>query len=293
MINKYPFLFDLNTEKTLKAFQFLKNYDYSSISKTFRGNHATNFFFQYYRFNTKFKTRKHSNISAWDDTSERNKILNTIITKKTFRKNLSLAQKIRSYFQLYYAPILQFKPIVAAYIYNKYKPTTIMDFCAGWGDRLMGAMVHNIDYIGIDTNTDLQEPYKKMIDFFEPYTTTKATILFQKAEDTNFSNYDYDFVLTSPPFYIKEKYNNMPQYENEEEWIKHFLIYTIKKCFKNLKKNGIMGLHLPHKYFVKVHDVMGDIYDKIEYPKQRKNTKYHNNRQADHYIEYIYFWKKL
>ena len=36
---------------------------------------------------------------------------------------------------------------------------------------------------------------KKMIDFYEPYTTTKATILFQKAEDTNFSNYDYDFVL--------------------------------------------------------------------------------------------------
>ena len=45
---------------------------------------------------------------------------------------------------------------MAMEIYTKYQPTTVLDFCAGWGGRLVGACALNIkEYIGIEMNTDI------------------------------------------------------------------------------------------------------------------------------------------
>ena len=37
-----------------------------------------------------------------------------------------------------------FRPLVAMEIYSKYKPTCVLDFCAGWGGRLIGAYALNV-----------------------------------------------------------------------------------------------------------------------------------------------------
>ena len=289
LYNKYPFLFKLTEEKALKEFLFLRNYDYNrELNKTFKGNHASNFFFQYYRFNTKFKTRKNSPVAAWDNPEERKKIIER---SGKFRPNLSLGSRLRSVFQLYYAPILQFKPIVACYIYKKFKPNTILDFSAGWGDRLLAAMVHNCNYIGIDTNKDLKKPYKEMVTFFKPHTKSKVKMYFKKAETVDYSKLNYDFVLTSPPYYDKETYHHMPKYKSYEDWLKKFLLKTVKKVFTSLKKGGVMGLHLPKVLYDEIEKEMGKCNDKMLYPKQSKNTGYNNDRKAS-YLEYIYFWNK-
>lgn len=289
LYNKYPFLFKLTPEKALKEFMFLRNYDYNrKMNMTFKGNHASNFFFQYYRFNTKFKTRKNSAIAAWDNPQEQKKIIERSMK---FRPNLSLGSRLRSVFQLYYAPILQFKPIVASYIYKKFKPTVVLDFSAGWGDRLLAAMVNNIDYIGIDTNKELKKPYKEMIKFFKPHTKSKVIMKFKKAENVDYTKLTYDFVLTSPPYYDKESYHHMPKYKNYEDWVEKFLLFTIKKVFASLKKNGYCGLHLPKVLYDEVVKLLGKCDEKILYPKQRKNSGYHTDRKAN-YLEYIYFWKK-
>ena len=56
-------------------------------------------------------------------------------------------------------------------IYSKYNPTTILDFCAGWGGAAVAACALNIShYIGIEINTNLKEPYEKM----NKYLKTKS-----------------------------------------------------------------------------------------------------------------------
>ena len=290
MNTKYPFLFDITNEKAVKEFMYLRNYDYNKkMNMSYKGNHASNYFFQVCRFNTKFKTRKYSNLEAWDDPIEREKIIKR--SEKFNRKGLAYGSKLRSVFQLYYAPILQFKPLIACHIYKRFKPTNILDFSAGWGDRLVAAMVNNINYIGIDTNTDLKKPYKEMIKFYKPYTTSKVKMIFNKAENIDYTKYNYDFIFTSPPYYDKEKYRHMPQYSSYETWLKKFLSKVVINSYSNLQENGHMCLHLPKKLYDVIKEVMGECDEQILYPKQRKNTGYHNNRRND-YSEYMYVWKK-
>ena len=51
--------------------------------------------------------------------------------------------------------VVFFKPTIAINVYHKYKATKVLDVCAGWGGRMLGAMAMGIGYTGIDTNTNL------------------------------------------------------------------------------------------------------------------------------------------
>ena len=66
-------------------------------------------------------------------------------------------------FRINQGAIVFFKSSTAKYIYKKYNATSVLDPTMGWGGRLLGAMALGIDYYGIDTNLDLNEPYEDMI----------------------------------------------------------------------------------------------------------------------------------
>jgi len=57
-----------------------------------------------------------------------------------------------------------FDPAIALHIFRKFESKRILDFCAGWGDRLIAAIAHNASYTGIDINGDLFKGYKDCID---------------------------------------------------------------------------------------------------------------------------------
>ena len=61
----------------------------------------------------------------------------------------------------------------------------------------------------------------------------------------DYSKYDYDMVFTSPPYYMLEKYENMPQYESNEDFNEKFLYPVIKNSYKYLKPNGHYILNIP------------------------------------------------
>ena len=53
--------------------------------------------------------------------------------------NANMDKLFYNYFCLYNKPINIFTPLNALQIYNKYKPTSVLDPCAGWGGRLIAA----------------------------------------------------------------------------------------------------------------------------------------------------------
>ena len=65
-------------------------------------------------------------------------------------------------------PINFFKPTIAKYLYKQLNAQKVLDPCAGWGGRLLGAMALGIDYIGFDTNQMLRPCYGKMMDALVP-----------------------------------------------------------------------------------------------------------------------------
>jgi tRNA1(Val) A37 N6-methylase TrmN6 len=169
-----------------------------------------------------------------------------------------------------------------------FKPTCIIDPCAGWGGRLLGAMVNDdIKYIGFDTNTNLKKPYKELINMLN--VKDRAKIIFKDSSKVNYSKYKYDMVFTSPPYFNVEVYDNMKKEKTKIEWLDNFLFPMIKNSYKYLSKNGYFILNIPIDIFEHVKNIMGNPIKKIPLHLVSRNLEKLNSKE---YKEYIYIWLK-
>jgi hypothetical protein len=191
-------------------------------------------------------------------------------------------------FKLYCGTIQLFKPLIARQLYLKYRPTNILDMCAGFGGRALAAMSLNIPYIGFDTNRDLEESYVAMTSIF-PHTSP-VEIHYVDSASVDYSQFDYDFCFTSPPYYAKgrliETYQNMPNYQSYSHFIETFLRPMISNSFNMLKEGGTYCLNIPVDMIDDVVEILQrQPDDKFLLPKQERPSKHRKE-------EFIYIWKK-
>jgi tRNA1(Val) A37 N6-methylase TrmN6 len=182
-----------------------------------------------------------------------------------------------------------FRPLMAMEIYAKYQPTTVLDFCAGWGGRLVGACALNIkEYIGIEINKHLEEPYTKLSSFLkdeERKVDTKIRMYFEDATKFDFSKIEYDMVLTSPPYYSLEKYPNNEVYKSKKEMNAQFYEPLIKNSYKYLKQGGHFCLNINK-----------EIYDDVCIPILGPATTimpFKKSKRQNEYSECIYIWSNF
>lgn len=213
---------------------------------------------------------------------------------KAARNPYYAALKIK---QLYFGSISAFKPSVAKWIYCKLGAKNILDFSAGWGGRLVGAMVlPNTTYIGIDTNKDLKKGYDKMI--AEMGVGGRVRMIYGDSAKVDYSKLNYDTVFTSPPYFTLEKYEDMPSYETREAFNEDFYFPVLRKVWSGLKRGGKLALNIPHKggggdMLGDAETVLGKPNDRFELPlaKGGKQDKA-RGRAAGGYKEYVYVWVK-
>jgi hypothetical protein len=182
----------------------------------------------------------------------------------------------------------QFKPRYASLMCEFFKPTSVLDFSAGWGDRCIGVCAKGVNYIGIDANVDLEPTYREMCDFYG----IRPTLLFQPSETVDFSQLNYDMVFTSPPYFTLENYQHMPDYGTYEAWVDKFLRPVVTNSFKHLKSGGWMCLNIP-SITVRVKNY--PIYETVcgFLGKEHKRIKLNLQSQSDNEnVEYIYCWNK-
>ena len=182
-----------------------------------------------------------------------------------------------------------FRPLMAMEVYAMYKPTAVLDFCAGWGGRLVGACALNIkEYIGIEINKGLKEPYAKLASFLtdeERKVDTKISMYFEDAAKFDFSKVEYDMVLTSPPYYSLEKYPNNVNYESKKEMNEKFYEPIIRNSYAHLKSGGHFCLNINKEIYENVCvNVLGEATTILPFKKSK--------RQND-YSESIYVWIHL
>ena len=126
---------------------------------------------------------------------------------------------------------VNFPPLVAKYLYEKYTEhiktqdrIVVYDPSAGWGGRLLGAMstendIRKLHYVGTDPNTEHNtEPgrtkYHELADYYNSVTTTVFSNpphtyeIFQHGSETIHNNTEFqkykgsvDLVFTSPPYF--------------------------------------------------------------------------------------------
>ena len=174
------------------------------------------------------------------------------ITKNILRTMIGLRKYICS----------QFKPNVAKSIYDMFKAKTILDFSAGWGDRLAGfyASEYGKHYVGLDPRKENHSLYEKQAKFYEKHLgffehERKSEFHCSPAEDFDFTQYDdyFDLVFTSPPYFSVERYSyddtqSWVRYKDINDWNKDFLQTTLGNLWGSIKSGGYLLVNISDVY---------------------------------------------
>ena len=174
------------------------------------------------------------------------------ITKNILRTMIGLRKYICS----------QFKPNVAKIIYDMFESENILDFSAGWGDRLAGfyASEHGKHYVGIDPRKENHPIYQEQSEFYDKHLgffehERKSEFYCSPAEDFDFTQYEdyFDLVFTSPPYFSVERYSyddtqSWVRYKDINDWNKDFLQTTLGNLWGSIKPGGYLLVNISDVY---------------------------------------------
>ena len=155
----------------------------------------------------------------------------------------------------------QFNPYTAAWLYEHVCPLggNVLDPCAGWGDRLAGAIGCGrvSSYLGYDANSSLQEGYTKQLahyfgDQYKPFKVVHGAF-----EDATLPPEAYDVVFTSPPYFNTEFYSvdeeqSTYRYPDWDSWVRGFCHPLIEKSTGTLVRGGHLLLNVADGPLVQV-----------------------------------------
>jgi hypothetical protein len=177
-----------------------------------------------------------------------------------------------------------FKPSIAKYIYKQFGATRILDPCAGWGGRMLGAMALNLEsYMGFDTNPVVVEKSRELKEFFKP-EADNIKVIEGNCLEQDFSAIEYDFVLTSPPYFNLEIYTGMTEFSSNDQYYIEFLKPLIYRCRINIREGGHVCINISdyiyNDYLKLTGDREADIIFELKQQTGGKKNK-----------EKVYIWK--
>jgi hypothetical protein len=157
-------------------------------------------------------------------------------------------------------------------IYEYFGATRVLDPCAGWGDRMVGAFSSTTvkRYVGFDPNYHLRDGYRKIMSDFEFKETVseKSHSSFSISDKYSCDIYSlpfesgssrlgqetFDFAFTSPPFFDYEDYTETnPKYVN---WFTEFYEPLFQIVERHLKPNKFFAIHIDDTSAGKIRDFL-------------------------------------
>lgn len=250
-------------------------------------------FVDYHTFEKRLNTRVnlfnvtfyefHNNPSFY--LSQKRQILFNDQLHKNSSKGYCYDKCLYEFFRHFIGSCSSFRPIIAKYVYQKYQPKCVLDPFIGWGGRLIGALsIPELKYIGFDSNIDLQEHYNNIINDLSE--SDRVLINFEDSCEVDYSKYQYDIVLTSPP-YICRKNKFIELYPHQP-------VFDFKKVMINiwnhLSADGHFCINVNTHMFSILEEILGEPIDKIDICNKHSNRSKLEN--IDKSREYIYVWKK-
>jgi hypothetical protein len=177
-------------------------------------------------------------------------------------------------FRLGHQAPVNFPPLVAKFLCDKYtedvmgqEVVTVLDPCAGWAGRLVGALAlddRRVHFVGNDPNSDNFPADLDMSRYEYLAQMFLATVgnhyghsidIFQEGSEEihkhpRFQQYkgQVDFVLTSSPYFSKELYSEDPtqsaiKFPEYPRWRDGFLRPTLQTCVEWLRPNRFLALN--------------------------------------------------
>lgn len=153
------------------------------------------------------------------------------------------------------ASVSNYRPSVAKAIMSKYSAdgSTVVDFSAGYGGRLLGALTLERQYVGIEVNRSQVLGYRRMRRAIAAagFQLPSSRFYRGRAEETltKISRATANLVYSSPPFFDWERYSasgdqSYKRYTNYNQWRCEFLTRVIAESHRILDRKGYLVLNV-------------------------------------------------
>lgn len=263
---------------------------HTKSSRCRKGNNIVD----YYTFQQRLETKGKYNVNFYEfiekfDEFREKKFIKTMLAYYTNVKNKNNKKNnyvvLKEVYNICISAINIIRPLVYMEIYAKYRPDCILDFCAGWGGAAVACAALNIPkYIGIEINTNLQEPYNQLLSYLKTKSTSDIQMIFDDALKIDYNNMWYDFVFTSPPYYFIQKYENNVEYTNKQHMNEEFYKPIFTKVYNGLQPGGYFAINVCKEvYDTILYNLFGKPYEIYPYKKCHRQNRYN---------EIVYVWKK-
>lgn len=206
------------------------------------------YFQEHARLSARLRNNKFSPMEMWEMNvdSLQEKTASRAMEKFGRVDGLSL----RESFYEFVRECTQFRPSFAVFIFKMFNVRRVLDFSAGWGDRLIGAIAAGVElYRGFDPNTNLRSGHEEIMTTFK--APKEFSITYEPFEDSGDALEDefFDMVFTSPPFFDYEIYSDretqsVSRYRSLKKWKEEFLFKSVSIAWRKLKKGGVLGLYV-------------------------------------------------
>jgi SAM-dependent methyltransferase len=155
----------------------------------------------------------------------------------------------------YTAGVSNFRPTLARAVIERYSEagSTVLDFSAGFGGRLVGSLTLHRSYLGIEPCPDQVDGMRETIRALWPLRQENASArIYQgRAESvlTRFPSGSVDLVFSSPPYYDWERYSDdnsqsFVRYASYVAWLAGFLTPCVEESYRVLRPKGRMVLNV-------------------------------------------------
>jgi hypothetical protein len=290
---------NITTKELRRDLDNLNRFDARANANNFAGNP----FLYHYQFKNLLKCRRQDGKTIYDIHSDPQAWAKLIAdTKVRNRGGRTAAGNVFECFRINLGSIVMFKATTAKYLYKKYRAKSVLDPTAGWGGRMLGAWSLGIDYTGIDTNVEMKPAYADMMAFlkaetgfdnalFEVDNGSKLNMIWRSCLDVDFSELDYDFVLTSPPYVNLELYEHMTPWQRDEDFYTNFFIPLHTKCVTHIRPGGHVAFNISPKMYADAVKHGLRPCDEEEDLKQQMGQKVAALKKGKKSQDKIYVWQ--
>ena len=150
--------------------------------------------------------------------------------------------------------VTNFKPMNARAIWEYICPTwggRVLDFSAGFGGRMMGAMTSRMryHYTGIDPNTKTFAGLQALGTLINEVSGTDFDVHCTGSEDFVPEPGAYDAAFSSPPYFNCERYNDEPtqcynKFTDLDAWFEQYVVPTLTMVHTALDKDAIYAVNI-------------------------------------------------
>ena len=202
----------------------------------------------------------------------------------------------------------RFPVTTAKFVYSRYKPTSVIDPCFGWGDRMAAAYAcpHVLRFHGIDPRQDARVAFAQQAAIYNECRDApcEGTFTQGRAEVCPMPKETFDVAFTSPPFfdleiYANDKTQSTQMYTQVSQWMDGFLFPLLTRLSACLSHNGVLAIHMKDTYKTRICGFMLQFVER-RVPCLTFEERLNMNMVAcplfkncvSHMTEHIWIWRR-